>query len=947
MMTGSWRRLRWVLALASVVWASVFAVLVHVKVFTRARFDFGVDAAMQVDRVAPDSPLTIGDRILGVEQNGRHTPVPSVFAWLRWLDSASGDPVSLQVQSAESGSPHTVQLNPRRHPWFPKLLYMFLPGLITLLCAVHLARRPDKKPIYPFLVLTTVATYVLVLAYTNLESIAASPALLLQFFAWNVLAPPALVLFFLRTPTPVEWGNWPRAGLLFVPAFLQFVLTVALYVRLLVHPVEDLQNQFLTYTRMALPATNMCYGLAVVILMVRRVRQSHHRRLGLLFLGYGFFLALLTLTSVVFMHSRATAIAQIFGGNDLLMVLFSVLAVSLTVSTSSEWTRRLDRWVHRGFVYGAITVGIVLLYVFISWVISVLLAQLFNLTSRTVTILAAVLATAGLFSVRHIVQDYIDRLFFKTRYRYAETLTELGERLAAIMELPRLLAQFARILGESIGVRFAAVYRHENQRLMRQEVWGDAPDMASTMPFSMHMLRKLRMRNRTQTVFLRSRLEDSPEDREVDALFERLNARAITLLEFQGDLLGVLVLGEDEGSDSFSQDEVDLLTSAGKQAAVAMKNALSYSRILELGTSLSNRTREIERLKSRLEVENVYLQQALMSAARFGDLVGESPPMLEMRAMIEKIAPTDASVVITGESGTGKELVARTIHALSPRAARPLVVVNCAAIPETLLESELFGHVKGAFTGAARRKTGQFELADSSTLFLDEIGEMPLSLQAKLLRVLQEREFHPVGSETAVKVDVRILTATNRDLSAMVAAGTFREDLYYRIHVVPLHLPPLREREKDIDLLSQYFLEFHASRMGKKINGFSRDALERLRSYSWPGNVRELGNVIERAVALTSGEILDDQVVLPEKPHKPPHTVPMPASGDASPPAPEGELDLPYKEAVEAFRRRYIVRVLDRTGQNKSEAARLMGVNRPYLHRLIRELGLSDDPGES
>ncbi|MBU1411332.1 sigma-54-dependent Fis family transcriptional regulator [Myxococcota bacterium] len=948
----NWRRLRWWLVFAGLAWASIFAVLLHVKVFTRTQLGFAVDGELIVTS-SELAGLARGDRILAAELAGRRTPFPSVFAWLRWLDEPMTGPVTLHVRSPRDEAPRALLVHPGRRPLFPKALYTIIPGLITLLCALYLARRPDVNPIFPFLVLTEVATYVLVLSYTNLESIAASPPLLVQFFAWNVLAPPALVLFFLRTPTPMAWGRWPRAGWLFVPSVLQFLATVVMYVRLLLRPDEAMQGQFLTYTRIALPVTNLGYGLAVVALMILRIRSGRQeKRLGILYLGYGFVLSLLGLTSFVFIHSQSTAVAQILGGNDLLMVLYSVLAVSLTMSTSSKWTRILDRWVHRGFVYGAITAGILVLYIGLSWLIGLLLTQMFGLTSRTVTIWAAVLATAGLFSVRHVVQEYVDRLFFKTRYRYAETLRELGERMSAIMELPRLLAQLVRIVGESVGLTWARVYRFENHSLTLLHGWGEGSGPAKVAcPHA--RLGRARGGHDQGTVLLKSRLAGDEGNAPLLDLFGELDAECLVLLEFQGDLLGVLALGAPAEANVFSRDEVDLLASVGKQAAVAMKNALSYSTILSLSENLAVQKREIERLKSRLEVENVYLQQELLSAARFGDLVGACDGMLQVRQLIEKIAPTDATVIITGESGTGKELVARTIHGLSARAARPLVVVNCAAIPENLLESELFGHVKGAFTGAARRRIGQFELADESTLFLDEIGEMPLALQSKLLRVLQEREFHPVGSETPVKVDVRILTATNRDLSAMVKAGTFREDLYYRIHVVPVHLPPLRARGEDIALLAQYLLELHARRMGRRVTGFTRAALDRLRAYAWPGNVRELANVIERAVALSEGPVLDEGVILPVtggaavlQPHPAQAGASVEASNGSS--SETGELELPYKEAVEAFRRHYILRSLERTAGNKSEAARLMGVNRPYLHRLIKELGLAEggDEGE-
>ncbi len=951
-MTGTaetlWMRWRNGLALLVLAWATLFAALVHVKVFSRAQFGFEVDAALTVtrSRVPGISP---GERIEAVETETGRTSFPSVFSWLMFLDEAGSAPVRLWVRAPGAAQARPVEAAPFRRPLFPKLLYMLIPGLLTLLCALYLARRLWGDPLAPFLVLTEAATYVLVLSYTNLESIAASPPLLLQFFTWNVLAPPALVLFFLRVPVPAGWGRWPRAGWLFVPSLAQYLATVVLYLRLLVSPSEDMQWQFLTFVRFAIPVVNLGYGAVVAALMFWRVRTPTEKRQGVLYLGYGFVLALLVLTSSAFLHSRTTAVAQILNGNDQLMVLYGVLALSLTLSTSSKWTRILDRWVNRGFVYGAITAGILLLYIVLSGFIGLVLTQMFGVTSRIVTIGAAVLSTAGLFSVKPIVQDSIDRLFFRTRYRYAETLRELGERLAGIMELPRLLAQLLRILGENMGLSRASAWRYQEGRLARQQAWGAAP-AAEAVSCPVSLLRRLRAQDPHSCVFLASRFADSREGEAetIRELFRSLEADCLVLLEFQGDTLGVLALAAPDGAFVFSRDEVDLLESVGKQAAVAMKNALSYSTILQLSESLAAQKREIELLKSRLEVENVYLRQELLSTARFGDLVGASPPMLQVRQMIEKVAPTDATVLITGESGTGKELVARTIHALSPRKERAMVVVNCAAIPETLLESELFGYVKGAFTGAVRRKVGQFEIADGSTLFLDEIGELTPALQVKLLRVLQEREFYPVGSETPVKVDVRIVTATNRDLAAMVQAGTFREDLYYRIHVVPIHLPALRERGDDVALLAQYLLEMHARRMGRKITGFTRAAMERLRTYSWPGNVRELSNVIERAVTLSDGPVLDADLLIPAIPDG--GAFPMPGSdfpGKSAPPENDDPgFELPYKEAVEAFRRRYIQRLLERTGGNKSEAARLAGVNRPYLHRLIRELGLADDSEE-
>jgi two-component system, NtrC family, response regulator HydG len=273
---------------------------------------------------------------------------------------------------------------------------------------------------------------------------------------------------------------------------------------------------------------------------------------------------------------------------------------------------------------------------------------------------------------------------------------------------------------------------------------------------------------------------------------------------------------------------------------------LKVERALEL--------RNARRAKGRLEAENAYLRGE--ESSRFGELVGGSEPMRKVFAVVERVAPTDTSVAIYGESGTGKELVARAIHERSRRQAGPFIKVNCGALAETLLESELFGHEKGAFTGAIKRKLGRFELADGGTLFLDEIGDISPAMQTKLLRVLQEREFERVGGEASIKVDVRVVSATNKDLAKEVAEGRFREDLYYRLQVVPITISPLRERKGDIPLLVEHFIRRLGPKTNPRVRGIDDAALSRLIAYRWPGNVRELENVIEQSLVFSDGERL-------------------------------------------------------------------------------------------
>ena len=331
--------------------------------------------------------------------------------------------------------------------------------------------------------------------------------------------------------------------------------------------------------------------------------------------------------------------------------------------------------------------------------------------------------------------------------------------------------------------------------------------------------------------------------------------------------------------------------------------------------------RELER--RRLQQENVLLKRALGQSNQFSNIIGTSSPMVAVFQLVETIAPTSSTVLITGESGTGKELVARAIHVNSPRKDRPFVAVNCGALSETLLDSELFGHMRGAFTGADVNKKGLIEVAEKGTIFLDEIGEMSPVVQVKLLRVLQERKFRRLGGTEEIDADIRILAATNRDLAKMVAEGAFREDLYYRINVIPLRLPPLRERQDDVPLLAEHFVTRFAEQMDKPITGISRLAMSRLRQYSWPGNIRELENAMERAVALErTPTILPDS--LPEQIRDQAAELPTTTAAPAEA-FPDAGFDL--ERHVQHIEREYIAEALRRAGGVKVKAAELLGMS--------------------
>ena len=392
------------------------------------------------------------------------------------------------------------------------------------------------------------------------------------------------------------------------------------------------------------------------------------------------------------------------------------------------------------------------------------------------------------------------------------------------------------------------------------------------------------------------------------ALAEGLKSGCILPLVFRDRALGTLNVASRREA-AFSSEDVELLVQVANQIAIAVENALAFS--------------EIDDLKEKLAKEKLYLEDEIRTEHDFEEIVGHSPALLRILKQAETVAPTEATVLLQGETGTGKEVIARAIHELSRRRDRTFVKVNCAAIPSGLLESELFGHEKGAFTGAIAQKIGRFELAHRGTLFLDEVGDIPLELQPKLLRALQEREFERLGSTRTIRVDVRVVAATNRNLVQMVADQQFRADLFYRLNVFPIQVPSLRERREDIPLFVRYFVQKYALRMEKQIESVSSGALQALTEYSFPGNVRELENLIERAVILSRGPVL--QIALSE----------LRPTSDAPPSAPS---------TLEAAEREHILRALEENkwviGGPKGAAARL-GLKRTTLQSKMLKLGIS------
>jgi transcriptional regulator with GAF, ATPase, and Fis domain len=427
-----------------------------------------------------------------------------------------------------------------------------------------------------------------------------------------------------------------------------------------------------------------------------------------------------------------------------------------------------------------------------------------------------------------------------------------------------------------------------------------------------------------------------------DPYVTRTAARSVVCVPVahQGRIRGILYLENNLTTHAFTPERTEMLRILAAQAAISFENARLYDRMkaevdrrTQAEESLRGALAELQVLQQRLEAENVYLQEEIRTQHNFNEIVGNSSSLLEALRRVELVAPTESTVLILGETGSGKELFARAIHSRSRRRSRPLVKVNCGAIAPGLVESELFGHVKGAFTGAIDKRVGRFEVANGGTIFLDEVGELPLDAQVKLLRVLQEQEFEPVGSSRTVKVDVRIIAATNRNLEQAARDGSFRADLLYRLNVFPVEVPPLRSRKSDIPLLAGLFVSGLSRKLGKPLQGFTTRSMERLIEYSWPGNVRELQNVVERAAIVATGPVLEID------------------RSFAADQAPSGMVDRSsHGDTLDGVQRAHIVAVLKATGgvvEGKQGAASVLGLHPNTLRSRMKKLGITPSKSAS
>jgi len=828
-------------------------------------------AHVEVGGIADRAGLATGDVITAIDG----TPVTSTFDYAaRVLGRAPGDTVTLTVGSRDV--PLVLGASPA--PW-SALIATLLAGVLLALGVIARVGRPSDVLARKFYRASIIyaMVYVGALSWTHLVI---HPVLAIVFLA-SLCAGPKLALDLALELTRAPARAWSRAT-----NVLSLVLGIACAAGLAIALVDyrdgggDRGLQIMVAAIAIQCASVPLYTGIALAFQIREHRvATGARRAQLRWLIFG--QALGTLPGLAAMPVALAGLGPFLVERyQPFVIAIAVLwFVSYGVAVLQVRLADIDALIESSLGYTITTGAAVVVYLCVVLAAGWITGWLVGDAGPWPHLVAGVTAAITFGPLRARVGAWLDRRFFRDRHHYVVALRRAGESLARLREPAELAREAVVQVVDAVHAERGALY---------------VRDEAGTWRLA----------------------------------FGAAIAEDDGAIEIPVEPLAKLVLGPRRSGDLYSSQDRDLLAALASQLAIAFANARSYGTIAELSRTLETQNAEIRTLRDRLEDENRLLRQRAEAATEGATLVGESRAIRELGRTLELVARSESSVLVLGESGTGKGLLARLIHAGSPRAEGPYLRVDCGAIATGVFESELFGHERGAFTGATRMRRGPIELADGGTLVLDEIGELPLDLQPKLLRVLEERAVRRVGATSSVPVDVRIIAATNRKLEAMVAAGEFREDLYFRLRVVEILVPPLRQRLVDLPALVASLLPRAARRCGRAVKPIAPDAMERMAAYAWPGNVRELENVLERALVLGDGiEITAADLELADRPAPPELLEPRDAS-------------VPHGEVMEDIERRRLTNALRDAAGNQSTAARVLGLPRTTFINKLRRYGL-------
>lgn len=864
----------------------------------------------------------------------------------------------------------------------PTILYLILKVGLFIVGAVVYWKRPQDTTAGQIFLFCVVSVVAFVGGY-HWGQIVPQPALLVGFIVCAVLLPAVSLHLYLVFPQPRRFyqrAPWKTLSLVYGPALAFLLLILSGYLRVRWLFIEDgspdamrwLLSEVLLEIYAYFVVAALYFGACIVCLMISyRLASDFSERRQVEWVLFGYLLAAIpiayTLYLAYFEKGR-------FGGGAAAWPMFTAsvfMTVAFTISITRYRLMQLDSFLSSGMVYFLVSSVAGLFYyglVFVGWLV---LGSAFGETPSVAQLLAvcstALLLVVALDLARSRLKVVLDRHFRKEKYQLDHTLSRMREALEQLVDPPTLARRLLQSVSELLGVQRGAIYlRQGGASLFQLSASQGATPSVTELPVSSPLVELL-----PQVLCLRvgPRTPADPGIRQM----QYLGGEVALGLVHEGQLLGVMILGPRAGG-VYSSEDTAILTAFGQLAALSLVGAEGHRTIEALNQELQTKMEKIAEQQRRILALQAALTRSRTAALSLAPpaelesppsaardlppvdhpegLIGSSLAIRHLVSQVRKVAASPSAVLLRGESGTGKEVLARILHESSPRARQPFVKVHCAALSAGLLESELFGHVKGAFTSAIRDKVGRFEMANGGTLFLDEIGDISLEVQTKLLRVLQEMTFERVGSSEPIQVDVRIVAATHQNLEQLIRQGKFREDLFYRLNVFPIHLPPLRERPEDIPELVQHFLTVYSQRAGKTIQGVDDDALLALKSYPWPGNVRQLENVIERAVVVVEGttitlrELPAELLAVAEELNKAQRERFLENTEawlDADPAATLQTLrtsrDIEQAQ-LEQREREMISRALAAAGGNKSEAARALGMARSTLLGRLKKLGL-------
>jgi transcriptional regulator with GAF, ATPase, and Fis domain len=851
------------------------------------------------------------------------------------------------------------------------LIWLVPQLMIFSLSAVAYWNRPHDRSARLFFVLSFV-TLVAFVGGSHWWVVAGSPWFCLPFVAAAVLLPPVLLHLFVVYPTPrpvmLEWPRATLAAIYVLPAlFLMGLLGTIGLLFVLVGDVGvpgpfallwESQTGLLAewLLRLLRDGIVVYVGLAVVYFVLTICSLAHSAfttrpvferrevqwlfRAGLAaggFVGYAAYLAFF----------RRVDLALGAGQVPIFLASFSFLW-AFAVGMVRYKLMLIDEVISRGMLYYVLSAFLTVLFSLVIAGGSVLaLRQQMSLINQAVALtLVLMLMIVGLDWLRARVQRVIDQEFFREKYQLDKAMQRMNRAVAGLVDRESLAVQMLSSCCDVLGVTSAACYlRDGDEETFRRFARLGDRDFAQQVEVGRAHWPVLQQ----GVSFQRLRAGGSP----TQMLMRSLGGDLIHGLDVDGEMVGLIVLGPKPNSAAFTPEDGTFLSAVERIAGFALHFAKVHEDFDQIKNELERRIgqvgeqqRRITLLERQLSLHTPASPATEEHSFQAAEIIGHSPSIRRVLETIRKVAASESSVLVRGESGTGKELLARAIHQNSPRRDGPLVSLHCAALSPTLMESELFGHVRGAFTDAREDKIGRFQLANGGTLFFDEVGDISLDVQVKLLRVLQQRTFEPVGSHQTVHVDVRVIAATHRHLERLIAEGRFREDLYYRLNVISVTVPPLRERKDDIVELALHFLEDANRRTNKSVTQIEESALEALMNHSWPGNIRELENVIERAVVLAEGPRITCQELPVEvmggarRPQQVIETK-LPESASPAPGANGWPVPLLPREVRQQAERQRLERALERAHGNKAEAARLLGLPRSTFCSKLKKHSLS------